>query len=118
MLGGSWQNFVHDQVTPLLSRNMTSDDCRLEDDPYGSRIINQNAIAFLRKHGVEAKTDRIDQLLHSTFVVIDGSLSVIGSHNWTAGSYFKYHDTSIALQNSYFASEMHQWFDAMWKQIV
>ncbi|MEO1244212.1 MAG: phospholipase D-like domain-containing protein [Pseudomonadota bacterium] len=85
-----------------------------EDDPYGSRTINAPAIAFLKDQGVPVRTDTTDNLLHSKFVVIDGKLSVIGSHNWTSGSYFRYHDTSLAIGSADFAQGLKVRFDTLW----
>ena len=88
-----------------------------DDDPYGSRIINRNAIEYLTEHGINVKTDHADQLLHSKFVLIDDSTSIIGSHNWTAGSYFKYHDTSVAIHSSIFTSNMRKRFETIWRSM-
>lgn len=87
-----------------------------EDDPYGSRIINAEAIAYLTKRGVPVRVDAEDQLLHSKFVVIDERVGVIGSHNWTAGSYFRYRDTSLAFYGDDFAQKLHARFDGLWAQ--
>lgn len=85
-----------------------------EDDPYGSRVINAEAIAFLLDRGVSVRTDLEESLLHSKFIAIDEQVSVIGSHNWTAGSYFRYHDTSLALTGSAFTKTLHARFDRLW----
>lgn len=69
-------------------------------DPYGSRLINAEAVRFLASHGVQVLGDATESLLHSKFVVIDDALVVIGSHNWTAGSFFQYSDLSVAIAGS------------------
>ncbi len=87
-----------------------------EDDPYGSRVINTAAIEFLKGRGVAVRTDTQDNLLHSKFVVLDGDKSVIGSHNWTAGSYFRYHDTSVAISGSDFTANLKSRFETLWSE--
>ncbi|MEO0997672.1 MAG: phospholipase D-like domain-containing protein, partial [Pseudomonadota bacterium] len=85
-----------------------------DDDPYGSRIINAAAIEFLAERGVPVRTDSAENLLHSKFVVIDERLAVLGSHNWTAGSYFRYHDTSVAIDSAEFAATLGERFQTLW----
>ncbi len=86
-----------------------------DDDPYGSRTINAPAITFLKNSGVPVRTDTTDNLLHSKFVVIDGAQAVVGSHNWTSGSYFRYHDTSLAIDSEGFAGALKARFDKLWQ---
>jgi hypothetical protein len=57
-------------------------------DPYGSTIINTPAFDLLTKAGVGVRLDAPDHLLHSKVVVLDRRIVVIGSHNWSCGSYF------------------------------
>ncbi len=85
-----------------------------DDDPYGSRVINAAAIAFLKDRGVPVRTDSAENLLHSKFVLIDERLAVLGSHNWTAGSYFRYHDTSVAIDSVEFAATLGERFHGLW----
>lgn len=87
-----------------------------DDDPYGSRVINAPAIEFLKNRGVPVKTDTTTNLLHSKFVVIDNDLSVIGSHNWTVGSYFRYHDTSLAIGGPAFTASLSARFQTLWNE--
>lgn len=87
-----------------------------EEDPYGSRVINAEAIAFLQERSVPVRVDAEDQLLHSKLVIIDGKVTVVGSHNWTAGSYFRYHDISVALAGEAIASAWRTRFDELWQR--
>ena len=87
-----------------------------EEDPYGSRIINADAIAFLSERGVPLRVDREDRLLHSKFVAVDKRIAVVGSHNWTAGSFFRYHDISLALTGPELAQALHDRFEKLWTE--
>lgn len=85
-----------------------------EDDPYGSRLINASAARYLSENGVEVKTDQSDKLLHSKFLLINEDTTVIGSHNWTAGSYFSFKDVSFLIKgtavNAYWSTR----FEDLW----
>ncbi|MEL6338781.1 MAG: phospholipase D-like domain-containing protein [Myxococcota bacterium] len=87
-----------------------------DDDPYGSSLINADAVSFLAENGIQIRVDAPDRLLHSKFVVADEAWAVLGSHNWTAGSYYRYHDSSIALIGGEMPKRLHQRFDALWQR--
>jgi len=83
-------------------------------DPYLSTVINTPAKDYLQLSGVPVKFDQPDALLHSKFVVIDKTWTVIGSHNWSAGSYFQFDDLSVAIESSEFATQITTRFEALW----
>jgi len=85
-------------------------------DPYRSEIINRPALDLLAKHGVSTRSDARDRLLHSKFVVIDDADVIIGSHNWSAGSYFQFDDASVLVSSAEFAAAMSQRFDELWEK--
>lgn len=84
-------------------------------DPYGSRFINSHAARYLAEHGVTVHHDQGNRVLHSKFVLLDDARLVIGSHNWTDGSYLKYRDLSFVLDVRNAANTWSDRFDALWK---
>jgi DNA uptake protein ComE-like DNA-binding protein len=95
------------QVRVLLDR----DD---QDDPYGSRLINARAASFLATQGVQVKFDSPGALLHSKFVLIDTTWVIVGSHNWTVGSFFDYRDLSMCLRGTPIVSAWRERFETLW----
>lgn len=87
-----------------------------EEDPYKSRIINSRAAKFLKEAGIMVKTDQTDKLLHSKFVLIDDNRTIVGSHNWTSGSYFEYQDLSIVLDGIAINDAWSNRFEVLWNQ--
>ncbi|MET4638021.1 phospholipase D-like domain-containing protein [Mycetocola sp. 2940] len=85
-----------------------------KNDPYLSTIINKPAKEFLENAGVPVRSDAEETLMHSKFLVIDRKLAVIGSHNWSAGSYEDFDDISLAISSSDLASELLLRFDELW----
>ena len=73
-----------------------------------SRVVVGNA------GGVEARFDREDHLLHSKFLVLDRRTVVLGSHNWSAGSYFKYDDVSLVLTSEPLDADLEARFESLW----
>lgn len=86
-----------------------------ESDPYKSTVINKNAKEYLENNGVSCKFDKEDTLLHSKYIVIDDKYCVIGSHNWSAGSYFQFDDLSFVINSDEIAIQLNERFDQLWK---
>lgn len=85
-----------------------------ERDPYLSTIVNARARQYLRRARVPVRSDTPGRLLHSKFVVIDRTLAVVGSHNWSAGSYFDFDDLTLALQSPALAAQLTRRFGELW----
>jgi hypothetical protein len=95
------------EVRVLLDRDRDS-------DPYLSTVINTPAKEYLEAAGIACRFDREDKLLHSKLIIIDRKRVVIGSHNWSAGSYFQFHDLSLLVASEPYAEAVATRFDAQW----
>lgn len=84
-------------------------------DPYNSTVVNRRAKEYLEANEVPVKFDAEDRLLHSKFVVVDGQTVVIGSHNWSIGSFFQFDDVSLAIASPGLAQEFASRFDSLWQ---
>ena len=85
-----------------------------EDDPYRSTVINTPAREHLASGGVACRFDASDRLMHSKCVLVDGSYCVVGSHNWSAGSYFQFDDLSLLVASPDLHATMRARFDQLW----
>jgi hypothetical protein len=85
-------------------------------DPYNSTVINAAAVNFLLDAGVKVHVDAARKLLHSKFLVIDADRTIIGSHNWSAGSYFGFDDLSVDVTSPAFARVTRQRFEDLWRR--
>jgi len=86
------------------------------DDPYRSQVINAAAVQYLLANGIAVRVDRPDRLLHSKLIVVDGSQTIAGSHNWSAGSFFMFDDLSVAVHSAEVAQEARKRFDTLWRR--
>ncbi|MCU0560642.1 MAG: phospholipase D-like domain-containing protein [Desulfobacterales bacterium] len=93
-------------------------DADRDSDPYLSTVINSGAIEYLKAAGVPARFDPVEKLLHSKFIVIDKRLVIIGSHNWSAGSYFQFDDLSVALASLALAEIQAARFEMLWEESI
>jgi phosphatidylserine/phosphatidylglycerophosphate/cardiolipin synthase-like enzyme len=85
-------------------------------DPYRSEIINEAALQLLTNAGIACRWDASDRLMHSKVLAIDAICTIIGSHNWSAGSYFQYDDFSLLVASPAFATKIGARFDQLWAQ--
>jgi phosphatidylserine/phosphatidylglycerophosphate/cardiolipin synthase-like enzyme len=85
-----------------------------KNDPYLSTLINSAARRFLTAAGLACRSDSSSRLLHSKYLVIDRQLVVMGSHNWSAGSYGRFDDLTLAVQSETLATQVLERFDALW----
>jgi DNA uptake protein ComE-like DNA-binding protein len=91
-------------------------DADRPEDPYRSSVINAPAQAYLTAAGILVQFDTTERLLHSKYLVADGSLVILGSHNWSAGSYFAYDDLSLVIQSVELAQTLTARFAALWQE--
>lgn len=70
-----------------------------EGDVYSSRLINAPTYHLLKENKVPVYFDTVEAATHSKIVVADDQV-VIGSHNWTLGSFYKYDDVSVKITSS------------------
>jgi DNA uptake protein ComE-like DNA-binding protein len=85
-----------------------------DTDPYKSTVINTAALTFLNEQGVPCRFDSPERLLHTKLVILDGRWSLVGSHNWSAGSYFQFDDLTLAVHSEEVAQRYEQRFEAAW----
>lgn len=85
-------------------------------DPYRSTVINEAAAAHLSSQGVDVRFDPADRLLHSKYLIFDSDRIAIGSHNWSAGSYFQHDDLTLVLTSAAAVAEQGARFEALWSE--
>ncbi|MEM9189098.1 MAG: phospholipase D-like domain-containing protein [Myxococcota bacterium] len=87
-----------------------------DGEPYGSRIINREAFDTLTQKGVRVRFDAEHTLTHTKVLAVDDRHTLIGSHNWTAGSIHAYDDMSVYIDSSALRTQMEERFDALWEK--
>lgn len=95
------------QVRVLLDQDRTN-------DPYRSTVINSAARNVLNADTMLCRFDKESVLLHSKFLVVDNDMVVIGSHNWSAGSFFGFDDLSVVVHSPAYVEAMSARFDVQW----
>lgn len=68
-------------------------------DIYASSKANTKRYEELKKIGINVKFDKPETATHSKLVIIDNRKIIIGSHNWTYGSFNYYQDLSLMIES-------------------
>jgi competence ComEA-like helix-hairpin-helix protein len=87
-----------------------------EDDPKASSIINKGAFDYLRKNKIRVVFDTEEIATHTKLLLVDDKHVVVGSHNWTAGSFFVYRDTSVYINSGKLSDIYNSHFESLWKK--
>ena len=87
-----------------------------EGEVFGSRIINDEAFKLFKQNDIDVCYDTEEQVTHTKLILVDNRHVVIGSHNWTAGSFYAYDDTSIYIDSEDLAKDYIQNFKERWNE--
>ena len=72
---------------------------------------NTATAAFLKKAGVEVFFDSEQLTTHTKFLIIDNSIAVLGSTNWTYSALAKNHELSAVVYSPEAARSMNDYFE-------
>jgi phosphatidylserine/phosphatidylglycerophosphate/cardiolipin synthase-like enzyme len=78
-------------------------------------IANANdVITILNKHGIQAKKIITKKLMHTKLMIIDDSLFIIGSHNYTMSAFHLNEELSVCIFGVGGCARMLTYFDNLW----
>jgi len=80
----------------------------------GYMDVNLEAYNYLKDHGVDVKLDEDSETDHFKFVVIDGKIVYVGSHNWSEAALYYNREVSIRIVEEGIARELKDYFNALW----
>lgn len=83
-----------------------------EDEAYSSQVES------LRKQGIVIKSNRRETgaLMHHKFVIIDGTILLTGSFNWTNKAVTSNYEAVIVTSNQSFVEPFKRTFEEMWSE--
>lgn len=92
-------------------------DQDLDGDYHGSRIVNADAFEALERFAIPTRPSLFDVTLHKKVVLIDERFVLLGSHNWTNSSFFRYEDTSMLVVSTGLNQEAATHHEQMWERL-
>lgn len=87
-------------------------------DPHGAHRVNRAAVQALREARIATRRHWREVAMHERYVVVDGRFAVIGSHNWTASSFYRYDETSVCADSLALAGQLTARFDHRWSMLA
>lgn len=80
---------------------------------------NEIASRYIRSRGIPARQyEGTKKSTHSKYVIIDGDLIILGSHNWTMNAFSKSEEDSIAIYSRDLNRELNRQFLTTWMDEV
>jgi phosphatidylserine/phosphatidylglycerophosphate/cardiolipin synthase-like enzyme len=70
----------------------------------------------LKGQGIDARHPITPKLVHAKFMVIDGRISVIGSHNYTQNAFTMNHEVSCIIDDKEVATRLSDVFNGLYAQ--
>jgi len=74
----------------------------------------KNWSAYFKAHGVKVELDWSNQTTHDKLVIIDNSIVIVGSTNWSQSALKYNHEADALIENKAVAEEYEKYFDHLW----
>jgi cardiolipin synthase len=78
----------------------------MDDWPEG----NQKTLKYLTDNNVPANLIKIDGSTHSKLIIVDGSVVIVGSTNWSYYAIDKNHEANVLISDVRIAREFEEYF--------
>ena len=78
---------------------------------FDTMTRNSEAYSYLSTNGVAVKLDNEDDTDHMKFIVVDGMVVFVGSHNWSESSLYYNHEASVRIVSEEIAELFEDYFE-------
>jgi cardiolipin synthase len=88
------------------------------DEQQRASVNNEKTGTMLSREGVEVVYDPATVTTHTKMLIVDGTISVVGSTNWTYSALEKNHEVSVLIRSPEVARNLQDYFQRVWKTCV
>jgi len=85
------------------------------DERQRASINNEKTGTMLSREGVDVVYDPATVTTHTKVLIVDGTISVVGSTNWTYSALEKNHEVSVLVRSPEVAQRLQDYFQTIWK---
>jgi cardiolipin synthase len=85
------------------------------DQRQRASVTNEKTGSMLSRGGVDVVYDPATVTTHTKLLIVDGTISVVGSTNWTYSALEKNHEVSVLVRSSEVARRLQDYFQTIWK---
>lgn len=76
---------------------------------------NRAGLKTFRSFGLRPKLAASEKTIHCKFIIIDGKIAVIGSHNLTESSLTRINEVSVVVEDFIVAQKLRDYFLTLWQ---
>lgn len=84
----------------------------------GLTKINEHAAILLKAHGIMVRTLPDNRCQHAKMLLVDRSLAIIGSHNWSPKSLVENFEVSVVIADINLLENINKHFDEIWSKAI
>jgi hypothetical protein len=106
-----WANDLIRELVNASNRGITVNVIIENRTFFGIMSSNQEAYNYLYSNGVNVEMDNEADTDHMKFVLIDGEIVYVGSHNWSESALYRNHETTIRIVNPTMAETFKEYFE-------
>jgi len=90
----------------------------LEVSEWNERLTRKNTLSgkILSKNGIKVVFDSPKITCHAKLVIVDSSIAILGSNNWTYYSLTQNREISVLLTHPLLVKDLEDYFDLLWKE--
>lgn len=93
-------------------------DHDLPGDYHSARWVNEGAFAAAKEAGLSLRPSLPDVTLHGKAVAVDSETVLVGSHNWTSSSFYRYEETSLLVESAQLNDQVASQHEPLWKLLA
>lgn len=93
-------------------------DHDLPGDYHSARWVNEGAFAAAKEAGLSLRPSLPDVTLHGKAVAVDSETVLVGSHNWTSSSFYRYEETSLLVESAQLNEQVASQHEPLWKLLA
>jgi len=82
----------------------------------GLSRLNENTGRTLKAHGIDIGYLPDNRCQHAKMLIIDRSMGIIGSHNWSPKSMTENFEVSVAIYHPGYLKDIQAHFDKIWEK--
>jgi len=110
---------MHDEMIKAVQRGVKV-RVLLEKGEYDGKVSsvtkeNQKTASYLKSKGIDVKLDSLEATTHDKLVVIDDSIVIVGSHNWSFSAMQENNEASVLIENKELADYYADYFEYLWQ---
>lgn len=72
--------------------------------------------SYFKSNGIQVKVDWSNQTTHDKLVIIDGTIVIVGSTNWSDSALEYNHEADALIENKDVAREYEKYFQTLWNE--